>query len=249
MQTNQLTLTALLMSALAISGTHAQTATQRTGEPIQLANSGPRPGGPRPPHQQPGGPGAPQPQAITSLTALTGTVNQLTANDDGILNGFTLNTGATPTAIRFAAHMGQQVNAALKPGSQVTVTGYTKTSPDGETTFQAVKMTAGKTQLVDAAPVRPQTPATPAQQTITGKVADYQLGRNGQANALILSDQTVVKVPPHVAGQLATLAPKGSTITVDGYAQSLGEGQVQLQKHNIVRASVLTVAGQSYLVR
>ncbi|WP_254448750.1 hypothetical protein [Spirosoma rhododendri] len=236
------------MSALAVSSTQAQTANQRNSEPIQLASAGPRPGGPRPPHHQPGGPGAPQPQAITSLTTLTGTVNQLTANDDGILNGFTLNASPA-TTVRFATHLGQQVNATLKPGSQVTVMGYQKTGPTGETTFQLVKMTAGKTQLVDTAPVKPQTPATPAQQTITGKIADYQLGRDGQANALILADQTIVKVPPHVAGQLTTLAPKGSTITVDGYAQSLGEGQVQLQKHNIVRASVLTVAGQSYLVR
>ncbi|QKZ14182.1 hypothetical protein [Spirosoma sp. KUDC1026] len=80
-------------------------------------------------------------------------------------------------------------------------------------------------------------------------MADFRLNREGQINGLIMSDQTVVKVPPHVAGQLATLVPKGSTITVDGYAQPLGEGQVQLQKHTTVRASVLTVGGQSYLIQ
>jgi hypothetical protein len=119
----------------------------------------------------------------------------------------------------------------------------------GEATFKLVKLDAGKAQVVDAPPAQPQNPVTPTRQSISGKVADYQLNREGQVNGLIMSDQTVVKVPPHVAGQLATLAPKGSTVTVDGYAQPLGEGQVQLQKHATVRASVLTVGGQSYLIQ
>jgi hypothetical protein len=183
------------------------------------------------------------------LTTLSGTVGQLTANEDGILNGFTINTSATPQTVRFGTHLGQQVNAAVKAGNRITVTGYSEVSPMGEATFKLVKLDAGKGQIVDAPPTLPQNPVTPTRQSISGKVADFQLNRDGQVNALIMSDQTVVKVPPHVAGQLATLAPKGSTVTVDGYAQPLGEGQVQLQKHTTVRASVLTVGGQSYLIQ
>lgn len=243
MQTNQIALyTALLMGTCMTSITHAQMPAAPPAPPIQLAG-----GGPRPP--RPGGLPAPQGQSITSLTTLSGTVGQLTANDDGILNGFTLNANATTLPVRFGTHLGQQVEAALKSGSRVTVMGYNKVSPQGETLFQLVKLDAGKTQLVDAPPAISQTPPTPTKQTISGKVTDFQLDREGRANGLVLTDGTVVKMPPHVAGQLTTLAPKGSAVTVDGYVQPLGDGQVQLQKHTIVRASVLTVGGQSYLIQ
>lgn len=254
MKTNNVILhTALLLGSLTVSTTFAQQ-TNATNAPIQLADvAGPK--GPKP-HHGPGGPHAPQPSAITALTTISGTVNQLTANDDGVLNGFTLNTGSATQAVRFGAHLGQQVSAAVKAGSRVTVTGYQKTSPagpdanlTGETTFQLVKLDAGKTQIVDAPPAKPQNPTTPTQQTVSGQVADYQIDRSGRVGGLLMADQTVVKVPAHLAGQLATLAPKGSTITVNGFVQPLGEGQVQLQKRNVLRASVLTVGGQSYLLR
>jgi len=247
MKTNLTTLyTALLLGVLTAPLTIAQTPAESVKPPVQLADMSLK--GPQRPHK-PGGPHAPQPQTITSLTTLTGTVGQLTANDDGILNGFTMNANSATQTVRFNSHLGQQVNAAVKAGNKVTVMGYNKISLQGETTFQLVKLDAGKNQIVDAPPATPQTPVTPTQQTISSKVADYQLDREGRANGLVLTDQTVVKVPPHVAGQLTTLAPKGSAITVDGYAQPLGEGQVQLQKRTILRASVLTLNGQSYLVQ
>lgn len=249
MQTNQITLyTALLLGTLTASLTYAQNKVNFAKPPIPLADTK----APRGIHK-PDSPHVPQAQAITSLTTLTGTVGQLTANDDGLLNGFTLNTGSTTQSVRFGTHLGQRINAVLKAGSRVTVMGYSQTGPQADpkdkTTFQLVKLDAGKTQILDAPPAKPQTSATPTQQTISGNVTDYQLDREGRANGLVLSDQTLVKVPPHVAGQLTTLAPKGSAITVDGYAQPLGEGQLQLQKRTILRASVLTVGDQSYLVR
>ncbi len=250
MQTNRILYTALMLGILAAPLTIAQVPSGVAAPPIQLAGPGPRgPMGPGPGLVGPGGLRGPEAQAMTSLTTLTGSVGQLTANDDGILNGFTLNSSGTPTTVRFGAHMGQQVNAAVKAGNRVTVMGYNQISPLGESIFKLVKLDAGNTQIVDTPPAAPQTPMTPTRRTVTGKVADYQLDREGRANGLILSDQTVVKVPPHVAYQLSTLAPKGSAITVDGYAQPLGDGQVQLRKRAILRASVLTLNGQSYLVQ
>lgn len=245
MQTNQTLYAALLLGILAAPLTIAQTPANTTAPAPVPMLAGPGPRGP----VGPGGPRGPEAQAMTSLTTLSGSVGQLTANDDGILNGFTMNANGTATNVRFAAHMGQQVNAAVKAGSRVTVTGYNQVSPQGESVFKLVKLDAGNTQLVDTPPSAPQTPVTPTRKTVSGKVADYQLDRDGRVNGLILSDQTVVKVPPHVAYQLASMAPKGSAITVDGYAKPLGDGQVQLQKRAILRASVLTLNGQSYLVQ
>ncbi|GAB3774784.1 hypothetical protein GCM10028818_18030 [Spirosoma horti] len=146
--------------------------------------------------------------------------------------------------------MGTQVQKAIKAGSTVSVTGYSETTPSGETRFRMNSLTAGKTTVFDSPPVRPATlPDAPALTTATGKIADYRLDRGGRVNGLVLDDKTVVSIPSHVAYQLTDLAKKGSTITVQGYPKTIRDGQVQLEKVNVLRASVLTINGQQYLVR
>ncbi|MVM35817.1 hypothetical protein GO755_37725 [Spirosoma sp. HMF4905] len=221
----------------------------------------PQPGGPGPRHgKHRGGPGAsrdprgPQGayhQGLTSLTTVSGTVGQWTGNDDAILDGFTLNAGSgAATTIKFPPQLGQQVQKAVKTGSNVSITGYSVSSPKGETVFRMNSLTSGKTTVFDTPPTRPTaTPEPPALATVTGKVADYRIDRGGRVNGLVLDDKTVVSIPPHVAYQLTDLAKKGSPITVQGYPKSLRDGQVQLEKVTILRASVLTINGQQYLVR
>ena len=187
---------------------------------------------------------------LTSLSTVTGTVGKLVGNDDLIFDGFILNAGTTPTTVKFPAHLGEQIQKAVKVGNTVSVTGYADGAPQGETRFRLVSLTSGKTTVFDAPPARPATsPAAPTLTTVTGKISDYRLDRQGRVNGLVLTDNTVVKIPSHVAYQLTNLATKGAAITVQGYAKPLREGQVQLEKTNILRASVLTINGQQYLVR
>lgn len=188
---------------------------------------------------------------LTSLTTVSGTVGQLLGNEEAILDGFTLNVGSgSTTTVKFPPHLGEQVQKAVKAGSTVSVTGYTDKNRTGESVFYLNSLTAGKVTVVDAPPVRPATPPVPpALTTATGKIADYRLDRSGRVNALILDNKTVVSIPAHVAYQLADLAKKGSEITVQGYPKQVREGQVQLEKLNVLRASVLTINGQQYLVR
>ncbi|WP_080239128.1 hypothetical protein [Spirosoma rigui] len=225
------------------------------------------PGGPGPqrrPGQHPGGkgghmgegrPGGPE-SGLTSLTTVSGTVGQLTASDDFVFDGFVLNTtgkssaAGSATTVKFPPHLGQQVQQSIKSGSSVRVTGFSETSPAGESIFRMTSLTAGKSTVVDTPPALPAPETTaPALVTETGKVADYRLGRDGRVNGFVLDNRTVVRVPPHVAFQLTNLAKKGSTMTVQGYPLPLRTGQVQLEKTNVLRASVLTINGQQYLVR
>lgn len=261
---------ALLVSTLASPFAHAQNP-DRPGAPGDpaIAQKGPdgdapHPGSPGGRHGRPGpgfgrgsrgndqGPGrGNQMGGLTSLTTVSGTVGQLVGNDDAILDGFTLNAGSGPaTLVKFPPHLGTQVQKAIKTGRSVSVTGYSETIPTGEKRFRMTSLTAGKVTVLDAPPVRPTTPPdAPALTTATGKIADYRLDRGGRVNGLVLDDKTVVSIPPHVAYQLTDLAKKGSTITVQGYPKALREGQVQLEKVNVLRASVLTINGQQYLVR
>ena len=187
---------------------------------------------------------------LLSLTTVTGTVGQFTGNDDFILDGFTLTGSGTATTVKFPPHLGQQVQKAIKAGSSVSVTGYQETRPQGQAQFRMNSLTVGKTTIMDTPPVRSTAaPETPSLVTATGKIADYQIDRGGRVNGLVLDDKTIVRIPAHVAYQLTDLAKKGSTITVQGYPRSLRDGQVQLEKANVLRASVLTINGQQYLVR
>ncbi|GAB4041102.1 hypothetical protein GCM10028809_67410 [Spirosoma gilvum] len=187
---------------------------------------------------------------LTSLTTVSGTVGQWITNDDSVLDGFTIGTGSAATTVKFPSHLGKQIQQAVKPGTSVSVTGYSDTTPKGETIFLLNSLTAGKTTVTHTPPTRPTTPPQPpALTTATGKIADYRLDREGRVNGLVLDDKTIVTIPPHVAYQLTNLAKKGNTVTVQGYPKSLHDGQVQLEKLNILRASVLTINGQQYLVR
>ncbi|MBD2704912.1 hypothetical protein IC229_30045 [Spirosoma sp. BT702] len=189
-------------------------------------------------------------RGLTSLTTVSGTVGQWVGNDDAILNGFTLNSGSATTTVKFPTHLGEEVQKAVKTGGSVSVSGYTETSPRGETFFLMNSLNAGKTTVTNTPPAAPITqPETPALTTISGRIADYRLDKEGRANGLILDDKTIVNIPSHVAYQLTNLAQKGSTITVQGYPRTVRNGQVQLEKRNIMRASVLTINGQQYLVR
>ncbi|GAB4049947.1 hypothetical protein [Spirosoma litoris] len=273
METNaKLIALTLLTATLASPFAKAQQAPDPGNPPADVAINAPRPEFPG--HQQPDGPGprhgrhrggpvgqgnpqGPQGfqgghhQGLTSLTTVSGTVGQWIGNDDAILDGFTLNAGSGPaTTVKFPAHLGQQVQKAIKTGSNVSISGYSVNGTNGENVFRMNSLTAGRTTVFDTPPTHPATaPETPALVTATGKIADYRLDRGGRVNGLVLDDKTIVSIPPHVAYQLTDLAKKGSTITVQGYPKSLREGQVQLEKMNILRASVLTINGQQYLVR
>lgn len=192
---------------------------------------------------------------LTALTTLTGTVGELKGNDDFILDGFTLKTASgSTTIVKFPAHLGQSVQQAIKSGSSVSVSGIAETSPSGENRFRMTSLTAGKNTVMDAPPVmRQNPPSPPTVSTLTGKVADYQFDREGRIKGLMLTtsgdSKTIVRIPADVAFQLSTLLSKGGTVTVQGYSKIPHEGQVQLEKVNILRPTVLTINGQQYLVR
>lgn len=212
-----------------------------------------QPGKPEPRLAGPGEdqkPGRNQPHGLTSLTTLSGTVGAWTSNDDALLDGFTLNMSTGSTTVKFPPHLGQQVQKTLKPGSSVNVTGFTEKTPQGESRFRMNSLTTGKVTVLDAPPTPKTTaPETPALTTTTGKITDYRRNHDGRVSGLVLEDKTVVNIPPHVANQLTDLAKIGSTITVQGYPKMIHDGQVQLEKVTVLRASVLTIGGQQYLVR
>ncbi|MFD2570594.1 hypothetical protein ACFSUS_08120 [Spirosoma soli] len=191
----------------------------------------------------------PKPGALIPLTTITGAVQQLSTNDDFVFDGFMLNAGSGIVTVKFPPHLGQQIQKLVKTGTTVSVTGTAETSPRGESTFHMNSLTAGKTTVLDAPPTEPVTPPVETLTNVSGKITDYRVDREGRVNGFVLDDKTVIRVPGHAAYQLTNLATKGTSISVQGYPKTIRNGQVQLEKVNIVRASVVTINGQQYLVR
>jgi hypothetical protein len=188
-------------------------------------------------------------QEMIALTTVSGTVQQLTANEDDVLDGFTLSTDSATITIHFPPHLGQSIRSAAKPGTLVSVTGFAETGPDGQSHFQLTQLTTGNAVISDTPPAQPLPQVAPALTSLKGKVVAYRSDNEGRTSGLILSDQTLVRIPLLLAGQLVRMIPTGSTIAVNGYVQQPAEGHVRLHTHIIMQASVLTINGQSYLIR
>ncbi len=188
-------------------------------------------------------------QELIALTTVSGTVQQLTANEDDILDGFTLATGSSTITIHFPPHLGQSIQPVAKPGTPVDVTGFTETGPDGQPHFQLTQLTTEKSVISDTPLAQSMAQVAPTQTTLKGKVIDYRSDNEGRTSGLILADQTLVRIPLLLAGQLTQMIPKGSTIAVTGYVQQPAEGHIRIHTHIIMQASVLTINGQSYLIR
>ena len=60
--------------------------------------------------------------------------------------------------------------AAAKAGSQVTVSGFRDTDPEGRTALRLVSLTVGSQTVRDTPPVRPTTPPTEETTTVRGTV-------------------------------------------------------------------------------
>ncbi|GAB3875043.1 hypothetical protein GCM10028824_29400 [Hymenobacter segetis] len=225
---------------------------------------GPRPprgprgehGGPRGEH----GPGKDGPGrrgehgGLQTITDVRGTLSSYVANnDDQVYDAFILRpaTGAADT-VRFPRHLGQQLQAAAKAGSTVTVSGVRHTGPDGRSHLRFVSLTSGSQTINDAPPVRPTTPPTPETATAKGSIKELRRDPKGRIRGVVLSDQTVVQLPPHALEQLSDKLTVGATLEATGNLRTAQPGEARVAgttAPRVVHAQTLALGGVKYLVR
>lgn len=225
--------------------------------PPPAALSGPRP--PRPGQDGPGRPGAgpgrpdgpgPRKGGAQALTDFSGTLTDYTAaNDDQVYDAFTLKTSTGTETVRFPRHLAQALMAAAKAGSQVTVSGFRDTDPEGRTALHLVSLTAGGQTVRDTPPVRPATPPTEEATTVRGTVQRLAQGPNGRTNALVLNDGTIVRLSPDAVEQLAEKLKTGATVAAAGTLRAPAPGEVAAKPVRVVRAQTITLDGVQFLVR
>jgi hypothetical protein len=213
----------------------------------------PLPGGPgRPEAGGPGRPGGPGPRkgGAQALTDFTGTLTDYTAaNDDQVYDAFTLKTSTGTETVRFPRHQAKALMAAAKAGSQVTVSGFRDTDPEGRTVLHLVSLTAGGQTVRDTPPTPPTTPPTEEATTVRGTVQRLAQGPNGRTNALVMSDGTIVRLSPDAAEQLAEKLKVGATVAAAGTLRASAPGEVAAKPVRVVRAQTITLDGVQFLVR
>jgi hypothetical protein len=213
--------------------------------PAGAPRPGMLPGGPG----RPGGPG-PRKGGAQALTDFSGTLTDYTAaNDDQVYDAFTLKTSTGTETVRFPRHQAKALMAAAKAGSQVTVSGFRDTDPEGRTALHLVSLTAGGQTVRDTPPTPPTTPPTEEATTVRGTVQRLAQGPNGRTNALVLNDGTIVHLSPDAAEQLAEKLKVGATVAAAGTLRAPAPGEVAAKPVRVVRAQTITLDGVQFLVR
>ncbi|MFD1872196.1 OB-fold nucleic acid binding domain-containing protein [Hymenobacter bucti] len=260
---------AAALAALLLAGplAHAQQAsstktkqskTSQAAPALATTGTAPTPpplaGGPKPPRPgdgpgRPNGPG-PRPAGVQALSDVSGTLTDYTAaNDDQVYDAFTLKTSAGTETVHFPRHLAQALMAAAKAGSQVTVSGFRNTDPEGRAALHLVSLMAGGQTVRDTPPARPTTPPTEEATTVRGTVQRIAQDPKGRTNAVVISDGTVLRLPPDAAAQLAEKLKVGATVAATGALRAPVAGEVAAKPVRVVRAQTITLDGVQFLVR
>jgi hypothetical protein len=191
---------------------------------------------------------------VQALSDLRGTITSYVAgNDEQVYDAFVLRpeSGAVDT-VRFPRHLGQQLLATAKPGSPVTISGFRNTGPDGRSHFHFVSLTSGSQTINDAPPVRPTTPPTEEATTAKGTIKELRRDPKGKIRGVVLSDQTVVQLPPHAVEQLSNKLTVGATVEATGNLRAAQPGEARVAgttAPRVVHPQTLALGGVKYLVR
>jgi len=202
--------------------------------------------------RMPGGPGAPPPpqaQQLQEVTKLSGKVVKMTTNDDYVYDGFCILNGSDSMFVKFPPHLGSQITKAASVGNNVTVNGVANVSPSGQKEIRMVSITAGGQTITDTPPSMPVTPVAETSLSGSGKVSNMQTNREGRVSGLMLNNNIILKIPPHVADQLSGMLQTGASVSYTGNKKTVRNGEVSSGNYTIIHCITITVNGKEYLVR
>lgn len=195
---------------------------------------------PRPGMEKPG------PQALKEITTISGTVSKLKTNDDFVYDGFYLNSNGGSVLVKFPPHLGSQITALAKQGSQISIKGFEDVAPNGEKSFHINSITANGKTVEDTPPAAPQAPPQEVSVSESGTITDLQKNKEGDAVVGIFVDNTLLKMQPHIYQQLGQSLVKGTKISFTGFKKPDNSGEVAERKFDIVRAKTISVNGKEY---
>jgi hypothetical protein len=161
----------------------------------------------------------PPPGDAVPLATTQVTVARFLTNPDGDVDGFITDDG---TLVRFPPHMSAQLTSAVRRGDLVQISG--RQEEGGSIAAQRITDTATGRQVIDEPPMRGAAPLPRAARgeglsrlSAQGQVAHVTTAPRGEPDGVILSDGTVIKLPPPMAQRFGTLIRTGATVSAQGY--------------------------------
>jgi hypothetical protein len=189
---------------------------------------------------------------LQPLHSHTGKVGAFGANPDGVLDRFQLETAAKVYTVKFPPHFGQELRALAQPGREVSVLGFLKTTPKGDTHLHLARLDADGVTARPLPPAPPAAPSAAEAATISGPVAELKLDPKGRLQALRLNgDTTELRLPPHLGEQLAGRLAIGMAVVASGQRRTLRPGEVLAYPEvpAPLKIELLTVGNESFLLR
>ena len=138
------------------------------------------------------------------LPEIKGVVGQYTLTPWGEVDGMILADG---TEVQLPPHLSSQVVFSIKPGDAITIHGLKSRTG---TMVEAVSIANDATKVVVGGQ------AEHVRQDVTGVVKATLHTPRGEAAGVLLSDGTVVRLPPPEAAKNAALLMPGQTLVVRG---------------------------------
>jgi len=181
--------------------------------------------------------------ATTFSGELTGWEN----NEDFVYCGFYLQTSGEKYLVKFSPNTGSELAAQLRTGNKITVNAIKEIDSLDRTTLLLVSVTSDGKNIYNR-PFR-NSSQVPAEDFIFGssKIIQLQKTAEGNVNGLILSDETILRIPASIADQIYKIADVGDFVSYSGY-QILRYGQFANVKYTIVHCISITIKEKQYVI-
>ena len=174
--------------------------------------------------------GALAPAPVGTYTTVSGTISQFNYSRDAEIEGFLLSNN---TLVHLPPRAAAQIAPSLHTGDSIQVSGLAQTSPSG---FQRIEAQSLQDRTSGKAFTAPQ-PGAAAPYSGSGRVQQLNYGADGAVNGFLLSDSTLVTIPPFSASSPTSIRV-GATVSYAGYAHRT------MSNRTLVDAQNLTVNGQ-----
>ncbi|MFM0238901.1 hypothetical protein [Paraburkholderia phytofirmans] len=168
-----------------------------------------------PPPPPPPAPLAMQQQPVVA----TGTVSRFVINPEGDVDGFLLSDGSL---VHFPPHMSAQLVSVVHAGDTVQIAGFRGSA--GNVTAQQITNQRTSQQVVDQPPPVNAMRLPPTLRgaglvklSVKGTVARVTTAPGGEPDGVMLSNGTVIKMPPPQAQQFASLMRPDAVVAASGY--------------------------------
>jgi hypothetical protein len=230
--------------AVASLGMTGPVLAQQASVPPPVSNQQPAPP-PLPAAQQPVPP--PPLGNAAQMTSIRGTVSQYLMNPDGLVDGLLLSDS---TIVRFPPHMSQQLVQAAKPQDSVRVDGFFEFQ--GMIHATTITNANNRESVVDTPPSPQNPPPAPnpyARQpmSVSGLIKVLTYAPRGEIDGAVLDNGAIVRVPPPVGMQYASLFRVGAPLAASGYGTTNAYGRsLEAMAIGLSASQMQTVAGADY---